>query len=274
VRELRVPGREDLYAVFLAAEDLGVARPDLADLRLVDASDRQVPYVLFDGAGEESVTLTAVKEPASEARVLSRYRLDTPKALGEESAPLPLRRLELDFAEAFFDRPARLFVRTVQGGRRQPPEQVLFAGRISRAAGRTEPVVIPLDGAFRGAVILEIDEGDNAPLTLKAARGAVSVPRVALKARPGPLRLVLGNPEAQAPRYDIAALRREVVSYSAEPLQAGGLTPNPAFRRRAADYLRDAPPTLLLWSALLAAVLALLYLTARLVRPGGEGPQA
>jgi hypothetical protein len=272
VRELQVPGREDLYALFLTAEDLGVSRPDLGDLRLVDASDRQVPYVLFADAGEESVTLSASEE-ASEARAISRYILDTPKALDAESAPLPLRRLELDFAEAFFDRPARIFVRAVGGGRRRS-DDVLFAGRLSRAAGRKDPLVIPLDGAFRREMVLEIDEGDNAPLTLESARAAVSVPRVALKARPGPLRMVLGNAEAGAPRYDIDALRREVVSYSAEPLQASALAPNPAFRRRAADYLRDAPPTLLLWAALGGAVLALLYLTARLIKPGAEGPQA
>jgi hypothetical protein len=98
------------------------------------------------------------------------------------------------------------------------------------------------------------------------------VPRVALKARPGPLRLVLGSREATAPRYDIAALRQEVVSYSAERLVAGDLEANHAFRRRAGDYLRDAPPTVLLWGALGTAVVALLFLTARLVRPTEEGP--
>jgi hypothetical protein len=274
LRTLAVPGREDLYAVTLGAEDLGVLRPDLGDLRLVDASDRQVPYVLFPDGGEERVALEVMKEEAaSEGRAVTRYVLATPPAVGEKRAPLPLRGLELDLAEGFFDRPARLFVPVAGGGRRRSDE-VLFAGRLSRAAGRREPVTIPLDGAYRGEMVLEIEEGDNAPLTLKAARGTLTVPRVALKARPGPLRLVLGNPEAGAPRYDIATLRREVVSYSAEPLRAGGLEPNPAFRRRAGDYLRDAPPTMLLWGALGVAVVALLFLTARLVRPeaGGPGP--
>jgi hypothetical protein len=270
VRALLVPGREDLYAFTLDAEDLGVLRPDLGDLRLVDASDRQVPYVLFPDGGEDRVALEVVKQAGvPEGRSASRYLLGTSAAAGEKRPPLPLRRLEMDFAEAFFDRPARLVVPAVGGG--QAFDEMLFAGRLSRAArpqGRRDP----LDGAYRGEMVLEIEEGDNAPLTLQAARGAVTVPRVALKARPGPLRLVLGNREAEAPRYEIATLRREVVSYSAEPLRAGALEPNPAFRRRAADYLRDAPPTLLLWGALGTAVLALLFLTVRLVRPPSAVP--
>jgi hypothetical protein len=272
LRRLSLPAREDLYAVILTAEDLGLLRGDLGDLRLVDDSDRQVPYVLFPDVGEERVGLEIGKavEP-SEGRAVTRYVLATPTVLGEPQASLPLRRLELDFAEGFFDRPARLIVPATGGGRRRSDE-VLFAGRLARAAGRKEPVVIALDGAYRGSLVLEIEEGDNAPLTLTAAHGAVSVPRVALKARPGPLRLVLGSREATAPRYDIDALRQEVVSYSAALLVAGDLEPNPAFRRRAADYLRDAPPTLLLWGALGTAVLVLLFLTARLLRADPQGP--
>lgn len=272
VRAVAVPAREDLYAVVLGPEDLGVLRSDLGDLRLVDEADRQVPYVLFPDVGEEQVALEVVREAGpSEGRVVTRYVLGTPAAVGETRAPLPLHRLELDFVEGFFDRPARLIVPETGGGRRRTDE-LLFAGRLSRAAGRKEPVVIALDGAYRGSMVLEIEEGDNAPLTLRGVHGAVNVPRVALKARPGPLRLVLGNRDASAPRYDIAALRQEVVSYSAEPLSAGALQANPAFRRRAADYLRDAPPTLLLWGALGTAVAALLFLTARLVRPTEAGP--
>jgi len=267
VRILAVPPREDIYAVTLQARDLGVLRPDLGDLRIVDGSDRQVPYVLLPEANEDRVSLEVVRETGrTEGRAVSPYRLRTSPSLGEARSLLPMRRLELDLAEGFFDRPARLVVPAATGGRRRTDE-VLFSGRLSRAAGRKDPVVMFLDGARRDEMVLEIEEGDNAPLTLSAVEAAVPVPRVALKAGPGPLRLLLGNAEAAAPRYDIDALRREVLSYSAEPLQAGGLEPNPAFRRRARDYLRDAPPTLVLWGVLAAAVAALLFLTARLVRP-------
>jgi len=269
-RTLAVPPREDVYAVTLQAGDLGLLRPNLGDLRIADASERQVPYVLFPEASEERVSLDVVRDAGKgEGRALTRYRLRTPSALGEERSPLPMRRLELEVAEGFFDRPGRVLVPATAGGARRSDE-VLFAGRLSRGAGRREPVTIPLSGAYRSELVLEVEEGDNAPLTLSGARAAVAVPRVAFKAGPGPLRLLLGNAEAPAPRYDIDTLRQEVLSYSAEPLGAGGLEANPAFRRRAGDYLREAPPTMLLWGALLLAVAALLYLTARLVKPPAE----
>jgi hypothetical protein len=113
---------------------------------------------------------------------------------------------------------------------------------------------------------VEVSEGDNAPLTLIQVRGVVPVPRLAFKVSPGAFRILLGNETAGAPRYDIATLRQEILSYSALPLEAGSRTPNPAFRRRVADYFQDAPPTLLLWGTLLGAVAALLFLTVRILR--------
>src|SRR5262249_28221878 len=157
-----------LYGFILGAEDLGVLRSDLADLRLVDDTDRQVPYVLFPHAGEGRVPLEVTRGVgAPESKAGSRYVLGAPAALGGRGAPLPLRRLELDFAEGFCDRPARLILPVAGGGRRST-EEVLFAGRLRRGAGRRDPVVIPLDGGYRGALMLEIEEGDNASLTLQA----------------------------------------------------------------------------------------------------------
>jgi hypothetical protein len=85
--------------------------------------------------------------------------------------------------------------------------------------------------------------------------------------------LLLGNRDAEPPSYDLAALRREVLCYSARPISAGPAEANPAFRRGVADYLRVAPPTALLWAVLIAAVAALLYLTVRILRhasPAGD----
>ena len=57
-----------------------------------------------------------------------------------------------------------------------------------------------------------------------------------------------------------------MLSYSAVVAHAAPAEPNPAFRRGPADYLSAAPPTLLLWSALLGTVIGLLLLTARILR--------
>jgi hypothetical protein len=117
-----------------------------------------------------------------------------------------------------------------------------------------------------GELFLEITEGDNAPLTLVRAQGVVRVPRLAFKAAPGAYRLLIGNAQAQPPRYDIASLRKEILAYSAVAVEAGPIEPNAAYRRRAGDYLTDVPPSLLLWGTLLAAVVVLLLLTLRILR--------
>jgi hypothetical protein len=264
-RRLNTLPREDLYALVLGGADLGLLRPDLGDLRVIDASDRQVPYVLFPDAGEERLALEVVRETCEgDARAASCYVLRAPAVLGVRVS-LPERRLELSFAEAFFDRPARLVAPPAVVSRRSSDE-ILFEGRLARAAGHQGPLSIALDGAYRSELRLRIEEGDNAPLTLSGASVVVRVPRLALKTGAGPLRLVLGNAEATVPHYDIAALRQDVLSYSAVPLQPAELAANPAFRRRAGDFLREAPPTALLWGALGTAVLALLYLTVRLLK--------
>ena len=109
---------------------------------------------------------------------------------------------------------------------------------------------------------------------MAGATGRVSLPRLVFKADVGSYRLLLGNPEATAPRYDLLSLRQEVLAYSARSVEASPLEPNPAFRRSAADYFRATPPTALLWGALVVAVAALLFLTARVLRserqPGAE----
>jgi hypothetical protein len=279
-RPFTVSDHEDLYTLTLAGEDLGLLRDDLGDLRIVDEEGRQVPYVLEPVASEARVTLAFAKEPGatSERRAVTRWRLAVTPTSGV-TLPLPFAVLQLGFRDTFFARPARLLTPAASGG--GGAERVVFNGTLAAPASRprapggirlgvggaTEaPIVLALDGLRQGEFFLEINEGDNVPLTLAECRGVVRVPRLAFKASPGAYRVLLGNGAAGAPRYDIATLRQEILAYSALPLEAAGTLPNPAFRRRARDYLQDAPPTLLLWGTLLAAVVALLFLTARILR--------
>jgi hypothetical protein len=274
-RPLTIGGAEDLYTLTLAGEDLGQLRSDLGDLRLVDEAGRQVPYILEPAASEARVVLGVEKEPggSSGERAVTRYHIAVPASVSGRVRPLPLARLELTFGDAFFSRPARVTV----PARRRGHDEVLFQGQLATGGRRPavaqeatrsgrDPLAIPLREAPLTEMQLEIDEGDNVPLTLSEAVGAVRVPRLAFKAGPGPYRLLLGNPAAAAPRYDIATLRQEILSYSAIPVATGPSAANPAFRRRAGDYFQDGSPTLLLWGTLLAAVAGLLFLTARILR--------
>jgi hypothetical protein len=276
VRKLALGGREDLHALTLDARDLADLRADLGDIRLVDQEGRQVPYILESGAAVARVPLTVEpgSRPMREGRSVSRHRLILRGMKPGRTPALPLAALELDVQEPFFDRPARLLAEA-PGGR---GERALFAGQLVRpvawqAQGRLPPpLVVPLDESRRSGLVLEVDEGDNAPLTLTAAHAVVRVPRLTFEAGPGAYLLLLGNRDATTPRYDLASLRREALAYSALAATASPAEANPAFRRLAGDYFGNAPPTLLLWGTLLAAVGTLLMLTARVIRqPPGPG---
>lgn len=262
--------QEDLYTLTLTPQDLARARADLGDLRLVDGQGRQVPYILEPRAAEARLALSV--EHDTPQGTTSRHRLtlpvDTPA--GPPAPPVPLEALELRIVEPFFSRPARLSGRAPGAGR----ELRVWQGTLARRSESSSPLVLPLDGVARRELWLEIDEGDDRPLTLAQAEGVLRVARLAFKAAPGPHRLLVGNEEAAAPRYDLALLSREVLAYSALSVSPGALADNPAFRRTGAEYLRQAPPTLLLWGALLGAVIALLLMTARLLRSAQPAPSA
>jgi hypothetical protein len=264
VRPLAISGREDLWSVTLDAADLAALRPDLADLRIVDDAERQVPYTLEPIAAEPRITLAVEKAGAAAGRdqpVTTRYRLLVRDPASGRALTLPVAALELDVQEAFFDRPARLFA-PGSGSRR---ERLVYSGRLARRVDPA-PIAIALDGSPVSELTLDVDEGDNAPLTLRGVQAVVRVPRLTFKAAPGAYRILLGNRDATAPRYDLASLRQEVLSYSSVGVNAAPLEANAAYRRFAGDYFSDAPPTLLLWGTLLAAVAALVFITARVLR--------
>jgi hypothetical protein len=199
---------------------------------------------------------------------VSRNRLRT---AGTERAALPLHGLALDVPEAFFDR--RVRVRVPDEGKRHG---TLADAAVQRRPPRDaeQPAALRLEWAptFVRELELEVDEGDNAPLTLAGVRGLVRVPRITFPAGPGAFRVLLGNAEAERPRYDLAGLRAEVLAFSAVPVVPQDAVANGAYRRGVGEYFRDTPPTLVLWGTLVLAVLGLGWLTARVLRHPPAGP--
>src|SRR5207249_275144 len=94
------PSSEGLSLLRLRAEDVAHARPDLADVRVVDAAARQWPYVLEPDAAREWQPLE-IASPLRRERA-SRYRLGLPVAL------VRLDQIVLDTDTPFFDRAFRL----------------------------------------------------------------------------------------------------------------------------------------------------------------------
>src|SRR5207247_2473827 len=93
------PSSEGLSLLRLHAEDVAHARPDLADVRVVDAAARQWPYLLEPDAAQEWQPLE-IASPLRRERA-SRYRLGLPVSL------VRLDQIVLDNDTPFFDRAFR-----------------------------------------------------------------------------------------------------------------------------------------------------------------------
>lgn len=252
-RELEVAASpEGLARLTLDLEDLARARPDLADLRVVDGKDRQWAYLLERGADEEVRPLAAAP-PGVEGGV-SRYYLNLP------ATPATLARLVLDTDAAFFDRDYELV------GRRGKDEVVLARGRLVRRLGDPRPVTIACAATAIEELELRVFDGNDAPISLTSVRGYFPVPAVYFAAPAGRYALLLGDPEAGAPRYELERVRGLVLAVASTEAQAAALAENPAYRAHVRLASDEVMQQLLLWLALGAAVVVLTVLTLRLVR--------
>jgi len=273
-RTVRIDGGDDVYTLTLAPDDLAYLRADLGDIRLVDADGRQVPYVLEPAAAAARVPLVSAPATArGNAPRTSAWTL-TVKTAGPETATrsaLPLAQLDLVFADGFFTRPAVLTMPDARApqGQRVVLQEVLRGTR-REASTAAVPLSFDLGGLRAGTLGLEISDGDNASLTLQTAEAAVWVPRLTFKAGAGSYRLLFGNAAAAAPTYDLAALRQDVLAYSATPLPPAAIQPvaaNADYARGAGDVAHDLARGPLVWIALGVSIAALIWLTRVILKP-------
>ncbi len=249
---------EDVYAITLRAADLATLRPDLADLRVVNDENKQVPFLIDPDFADERVALKVQRQAAPPAH-RSLFTLGPVDAAPGDPAPR-ISRIEIEVSDAFFERPARILHPTNQTRRDVP-----FSLTLSRKPPSLSPLVLGTSAPL-GPLTLEVDDGDNAPLDLRSAVAIVRVPRIVFKAAPGNLRLLLGNRGAEAPRYDIAGLRSELLAYSAIAAHAGVLGDNQASRPSLFSGFDTAPRGALVWTAIIVAIIALVAVTLRTLK--------
>lgn len=252
-RALQIASAPDgLARLALGAAELAVLRPDLGDLRVVDAERRQWPFLIEHERRSELVTL----EPA-EASGAQRSR----RALALPVAPLAPTALLLEPRDSYFDRAYRIEGKTEAGER-----VTLASGRARRSQGASGPIEIELTGARVVSLELEMEDGDNAPLGWRSVQARVPLPELYVLAPPGNYRLLLDNPQASPPRYDIERARELVLSVASELQAPGPLGDNPGFRSSARFASGDGAVGAVLWGVLGLAVIVLGGLTFRLAR--------
>jgi hypothetical protein len=269
---LQVTDNDGLCAILLEIQELARARPDLADVRITDASGRQVPYALERHAVERWQTLDIVALPARAGTGVSRWRLRAQelqsknRGLIEASRNLsaPLSALSLEVAEPSFSRPVFVTAPLKTGEGRL----VLFAGRLLRSEGQHGPIMLSLKSVRAPELLVEIEDAGSPPLTLTSARGRLLVPRLVF-ACPGAelrLRLVYGASRASEPSYDTEALRSGAATSALHIVRVGPPEPNPSFLGAAADDGALARARVVLWIALVVLVAGLGLVVLRLTR--------
>lgn len=250
------PSAEGLSRLRLAPADAAHARPDFADVRVVDARARQWPYLLVRRAASVGVPL---------ARTRSSERHVTTLRLAPPAAPLLLDRVELRSQVPFFDRAFRLAALDADGHERQ-----IAHGRLAKQARRPRPPRIAFPPQRVHGLVLRIEDGDDAPLAFTEATARAWVPDLFLVAPAGSYALLVGAPDASPARYELERVRDVVLAVAAAEAQAGPLEANPDFRLAARLAGEDGPApllqNLLVWGALLAAVAILGVLTWRIAR--------
>jgi hypothetical protein len=257
--DVEVPdAREGIVRLRVPAEALAAARADLRDLRVVDADGRQWPYVASK-AERAPVELPLQVGPVERDGRKSRYALRLPVA----RATVASVRLDVDarFVERGY---------TLRGLDDDGEEVVVSSGVLSRDPASSAPVA--LGGSFTRVsdLVLEVDDGDDAPLVVRGARLVMELPELLVAAPAGRYRLVAGFDAADAPDYELSRARALVDAVPYGEARVGAVVANPA-HRAPSFFERTGWQTTALWAALAVAVLVLGGLTLRLARTESDG---
>jgi hypothetical protein len=254
-------GKAGVSALQLDAAVLAHSAGGFADLRIVTADHRQVPYVLerLDG-------LLSVRLPALETWTSS------PSEGGSGRTTTYLVRLpypNLAGARLSFSTNARVFQRAIrlqpEPGPMNTDRRTLATASWSHGDAGTPAPDLTFDIGSIGStrLFLAVEDGDNAPLQIE--RPTLLLPRYQLRfvrRTTAPLELLYGNPRLKAPRYDVSLMAASLLDAQAEQVSPGPEQEGPLSAPRA---------TFVFWGALVAAVVVLLALIVRLLRPESQG---
>ena len=260
-RQLDVqPSSEGLNRLQLDLQDLAHVASGLDDLRIVDAESKQWAYLLEESAGLLRVSLPVGK--ATTKKRLTHYPLILP------TAPVTLTHLVVDSSIPFFDRPFSLVAELGE------TEREIAQGRLKRRRGDPRPLVIPLANERVDSLVLIVDDGDDAPLTIRSVEASFPVPEIFFAAPTGNYDLLLGAEEVSAPRYELATVRDVVLALESSPVAVSSLEKNPSFSALSGWSSSTGLQRILFWIALGLAVLVLGTMTYRLARNPNEEDQA
>lgn len=263
--------RPGLVALVLDAAALAHSRGPsarFADVRILDPSSRQIPYLIE--RRDEPLSLEVGVEPGAQPRSSELTR----ERRGRRSIyALTLPYARIPGAKLVLETPARVFDRVVQVGMERAPDRrhrttwfEVVAGSAWRHADQqtpAPPLSLDVGSVDQTDLLLVVEEGDNAALPIASARLLLGGYRLRFfHPEQASLRLAYGQDDLQQPRYDLALLAPQVMGAAAREVSAG--PEQPRGERDAGAEALLAPRTF--WILLGIAVVALLALIVRLVR--------
>jgi hypothetical protein len=231
-----------------------------ADVRVLDASNRQVPYVIERRSEPLSVEVryAASAAPPADAGA-SRGRQRSAYSLALPYPRIYPGTLVVETSARVFQRNASIgLIRPADSRHRdryfETRDEQLWRHADDQTTAR--PMMLRMATPAEPGVLLVIDEGDNAPLPITGMR--LLLPSYRLRffhpanAR---LRLAYGRDDLQPPQYDLALLAPRVMGASAREIAA-------------ASPPSDAPPV----EPLVSHRTFYIILTAASRRPSGRPP--
>ncbi len=253
-RQLTAPTSADgLVRHQLAIDTIARARPDLGDIRIVDAESRQWPYLIERGTHFKTLKLQIEEHELEESK--SIYTLTLP------ASPMVVDEIVIDPPASFFERTFEL-----EGSDPEDPGSWLRLadGPLRRRQGDRRKVHIPAAGRRVASLRLTIEDNDNAPLDLGTVELRYAATELFFAAPAGDYTLLVGDPQAEAPHYELEAVRAVVLAVGAIEATAGPLGENPAYSTLARLSTTRGLQQAALWSVLALAVLILGWFTFRL----------
>jgi len=251
-----------------------LAHSRLADVRLATADGFQVPYVL-EADGQllrvPLAPLVAVDAPDVAARVSQRQgRSRSVYEIVFPVAGMPPCDLVLETKAPVFEREVSLLVKSDPRSRRTAGDWETAAWAAWRHADPDTPAAplvlhlphLPVPGSATGRLV--VDEGDNQALPIANPTIELRTYRLRfMRESPDAMWLVYGKAGLTAPQYDLALLDARLRSSEAREVTAED-------ERPATGVEADRRSRAVFWGVLIAAVLALLGVVARLLmtQPG------
>jgi hypothetical protein len=278
-------GPGGLTALALDAAALAHSRGpagSFADLRIVDQAGRQVPYLLERRGEPLSVPLT-LRPTTSRVPGLTpesgRHRSVYAVTLPYPRLPSP--RLVLETSDRVFQRSVQVVVeRRADRDHRDAWFDVraatVWVHRTPDVAAHA--AMLPLAVQDETELLVVVDEGDNRPLVLTAARLLLpswrvrffgpSAPGAGQGGSPSPLTLAYGHDALSFPRYDLALLAPQVMGAEARDVEAA---PEPSGSSASSSGMSPLTPGVF-WMGLSLAVLVLLAVIGKLVVSSSAAP--